>query len=161
MTQFKLAQKLQALHALKNYLFVLSELTQREVKKSDLISLEETIEITQRAKPIRESPVRRFEIDFNAKNTGRFKAFIGNLAKAKPQPVYVWSDGASVCGYFQVSSLLEIDFGFAYKIDVNGVFVFMSQDLKDELLIDFYENQTGERRLIVEVYGQVWPTIEY
>jgi hypothetical protein len=156
-----LAQRLEAIHAIKNYLQVLSILTKRPVKKEDLISLEKTLEIIDKSKLIRALASKNFEIDFEDRTSDQFKNFIENLDENKRSPIFIWSKGANSCGLFQVSSLLEINFDFEYEIDGNGVFIFTSADLQDQLLVDFYENNEGQRKMKIEIYGNLWSKTNY
>ncbi len=161
MKNVNLAQRLEAIHAIKNYLQVLSILTNRAVKKEDLTSLEKSLEIIAKHEYIRTLPNMKFEIGFEGRSSDQFKNFIRNLEKTKQSPIFIWSKGANSCGLLQVSSLFEINFEFEYEIDGNGVFVFTSDDLQDELLIDFYENNEEQRMMKIEVYGHLWSKIIY
>lgn len=53
-------------------------------------------------------------------------------------------------------SLLEIDFGFSFDINDDGMVSILGVDLKNELILDFSKNDRDEERLEVELSGGDW-----
>jgi hypothetical protein len=156
-----LTQRLEAIHAMPNYLRVLSTLTDKSILRDDLISLADTISLLDKMKDLRSQASQKIEIEFAQKKSKDFSKFIHALTVSKEMPVYVWSEGASVCGLFKTHSLQDINFNFEYGIDGNGVFSFISSDLKDELLLDFYETSDGKRMIKIEVFGNTWAKVKF
>jgi hypothetical protein len=145
---------------LPRHLTVLGKLLNRQVNAQNLLSLDETDAIRERSKSVVRRPSSRFTIRFSDKTGPRFQALIRTLQDRNPSPVLVWTLSADVCGFPRPVQLSEIDFGFEFDLEPNGVLVFITEDLCDKLLLDYFE-EDGERLLEVELSGAHWGDVHY
>ncbi|MDB3935502.1 hypothetical protein N9383_02140, partial [Granulosicoccus sp.] len=98
---------------------------------------------------------------FADRSSERFKNFVKRLNDANPFPVYLWSPRTIDCGALLVPSLNVISFDFEFKVNDEGIFVFLSSDLLDKLLLDFFTQTNGEQRLKIETQGTTWGRVTY
>lgn len=60
-----------------------------------------------------------------------------------------------------IATFQDVNFSFPFELNNEGIVVFLSTDLKDKLLLDFYINPTGNMVLEVEGQGLNWSNINY
>lgn len=147
---------------MKRYLVVLSALVGRSVLGYELESLEKTDELEKTVgEVVRPTKNYTFEIPFAERLSKRFIDFIDGLYQANSSSVYVWLKRAWDCGIFVAPSISSIKFDFEFDIYSNGIFVFLSKDMNDQLKLDFYLLETGEQSLICDVKGPNWGRVKY
>jgi hypothetical protein len=103
----------------------------------------------------------QFEVGFQAKQEARFAEFVRKLAQANSDDVYVWTDASNSCGLLRPVPLLDLDLAFPFDWSPDGVLVLITADFADKLLLDFFEDDSGEPRLAVEVSGAHWGHVRY
>lgn len=157
----ELAKKLSFKRDLPRHLRELSILLGREVHQDELLSLEETREVSAQAHDVARYPARRFNVPFRAKEGPRFASFIQRLAEANTQDVYLWIETTTVCGLLPPFPLGDVQLGFPFDVEPNGVFVLTPSDFRDRLLFDFYLSELGEKLLEIEATGEHWGRVEY
>lgn len=143
----------------KKYLEELSELSGRQVQLAELGSIEQAAAIREAGKAFVSQSVTTSEILFSERSSQRIKGFVKRLSEANSSPVYVWSPRTIDCGAFQLPSLCIINLDFSFNINEEGILVFLTADLLDRLLFDFFSLPTGEQRLKIETQGENWGRI--
>jgi len=101
------------------------------------------------------------EISFGDRNSERFKRFLENLKDANSSPIYVFSPRTADCGAFLLSSLGEINRDFDFTLNSEGILAFLTKDVEDRLLLDFFVSPAGEQRLKIETQGVNWGGVAY
>src|SRR5262249_3594428 len=127
----------------------------------DLLSLDETEAIRQKAKSRSERPSGRTEIPFSEKGGARFQAVVGRLHDANNSSVYVWQPLANVCGLLRPVSLDEVEFAFEYDLNPEGIVVVLTTDLVDKLLLDYSVDASNRQMLEIELSGRNWGAVRY
>lgn len=162
MSSIPLAEKIQANLLRKNYLQELSELTGNSITNTNLLSYSDTKEIQGKSvKALNLLRKKTFQIAFDEKKSDRFLNYIHNLSRANPSAVYIWTHATNSCGSLKIDSLLSIKFEFVYTVNSQGIVSFLSENCSDRLLLDFTENESGDRVLTVETQGVTWPDVVY
>lgn len=158
----KLVERLTYRHNIASHLSQLSHLTNREVTAGDLLSLEATRAIREQPRPLlKNRPLKKFKIRFSEKTDARFTAFIKSLHALNPKPIYIWIDHTNECGLYEIGSILEINFKFEYSKFPAGIMSFVTKDFSDKLLLDFFEESTGEKYIEIELTGDRWSSCTY
>ena len=141
---------------LKSYLEELAELAGRTVQAEELGSVEH-------AASIRDAVNRNFvqaaassKVLFSDRSSEQFRQYVEKLHDANPSTVYIWSPRTIDCGALLVPSLCSVSFNFEFTVNDDGVMVFLSSDLVDKLLLDFFTQTNGEQRLKIETQGANW-----
>jgi hypothetical protein len=141
------------------YLLELKKLTGTNIDSAMLCSLDEVERIRKNTDIATNS--NNFIINFGDKNSDRFEKFIKNLGKANSHPVYVWTQSANLFGLYKADSISAIDFAFSFDINTSGIVTFLTEDLNDELLLDFYYDSQNQEMLEVELKGRNWSSITF
>lgn len=145
---------------LPHHLAELRNLVRREVSEADLLSLEDTNALREKAKANRPSPLSRVEVPFSDKNGARFAALVDQM-RCDERSVYIWTPLSNVCGLLRPVHLSEVNFGFEFDINPEGILVILTSDLVDKLLLDFSDNDAAERVIEIETSGPRWGTMRY
>ena len=153
----KLRQKLN----INKYLEELAVLAGRTVQAGELGGVEQAASIREVGKKFSVSEASSSEISFVDRSTERFKDFIKRLHGENPSPVYVWSPRTIDYGTLLLPSLGAIKFDFDFAVNEEGILVFLTNDLEDRLLLDFFILPTDEKRLKIETQGTNWGSIIY
>lgn len=142
------------------HLLHLRTLLHRPVGAEDLLSLAETTAVRVQASARPRLPVWTIELPFAAKASERFRAWIRTCIELNPEPVYIWTDLANVCGLLRPTPLREIDFDFELELDPRGIVSILSADYQDKMILDFSEDD-GVQTLELEVSGPHWTQAQY
>jgi hypothetical protein len=137
----------------------LSELTRvlgRNVRREDLLSLEESEAILARSKATLRAPDWKITVPFEDKNLPWFRDFTRALGSAHAGRVYLWTPLASDCGLPKSVFLSEIDFGFPFDLNPEGILEVLTDDLKDRLILDYSLGEGDRAELEIEVSGPRW-----
>ena len=161
MTNIRLRQKIEYKKNLAPYLSELRRLTGTDVSSESLISVEDTEKIRQKWLYLKDTNTNKIVIDFSEKNSERFKKFITNLNKANSSPVYIWTEKSNMCGLYKAASIDAINFDFPFDISPDGIFVFVTEDLENELLLDYYYDSGDREMLEIEWQGKHWHSVSY
>jgi hypothetical protein len=145
---------------LKSHLQELNCFTVRTMSESDLVPLDQTKEILDRSKQLREAVPNKFTIPFEEKKSFRFKNYIKLLQDANSSGVYVWINRTNDCGSSIIKSLFDLKWNFDFECSRHGMLILVTTDLQDRILFDFYE-EDDERLLDIEVSGANWPKITW
>jgi hypothetical protein len=157
----KLQEKNQLKRLLPSYLSELKALTGLDIDSESLSSIEDTEKIRNEASSIENTDINKFAIDFEEKNSERFKKFVASLNEANSSPVYIWTNRSNFCGLHKINSINMIDFSFPFEINQEGIIVFLTEDINDKLLLDFSCNSKDQEVLEVELQGKNWALIHY
>jgi hypothetical protein len=143
------------------YLLELKQLTGIDVSGESLISVENTDKIRQEWLPLKKADKNKFIISFSEKTSERFKTFIANLSKANNSLVYIWTEKSNICGLYKVASIEAINFAFPFNLSPDGIVVFLTEDLSNRLLLDYYQDSDDQEMLEVEWQGKDWHSIAF
>jgi len=55
--------------------------------------------------------------------------------------ILLFTDYSKYCGALQLNSLCDINWDFNFNDDPTGILVVLAKDLKNKLLLDYYENE--------------------
>jgi hypothetical protein len=148
---------------IKPYLRELHALSLEVPSERDLLTLEATEEVRGNSKEaLKGKPVRKVRIDFDEKNTDRFKSYVANLHRVNASPVYIWISKTNSCGLYAISSLLQFNFDFPFDVIREGIIGLLSSDLSDTLTLDFsYDEKSFKYELEIDIFGDHWALIEY
>jgi len=161
MTSTPASQRLRKNLSLKTYLEELSALKGCPVAACDLCTVDRTDAIQRELSKRARCNIVLHAMSFSDKRSDRFRDFVRNLHAANPSAVFLWTPRTRDCGVLQVSSISEVDFGFAVNINGEGILSFVTADLDDRMLLDFTTAGIGEPQLLVELQGSHWPTVSY
>ena len=153
-------EKIQYKINLTPYMLELNNFVLKRKGESDLLSIEKTRMNIEKSKNLDRMVLLKKTIPFAEKSSEKFKKYISLLQKANPAGVYIWLERTSICGTTIISSLKDINWGFDFNCSKNGVVEFVSTDLQDKILFDFFE-EDGEQLLEIEVQGTNWPKINW
>ena len=134
------------------YLEELNNLFNSSITKDNLLSLEVTDEIISKLSLER---YKLIKTSFDFKDKAKLSACINDLIKLYSGPVLVFTSYSEFCGAVEVSSLARFNVDFNYKDEHAGIISVISKDLKNKLLIDFYEEQ-GDFFITIETRGVLW-----
>ncbi|WP_078127461.1 hypothetical protein [Leptospira alexanderi] len=104
--------------------------------------------------------MRRFEIPFEEKNSERFNRFLNNLYSKNQLSIYIWTEFSNDCGVYRIPSILDFNSHFVFEVNTDGLIQLLSENLDDELIFDFTEDN-NERLLEIELSGANWIQVEY
>lgn len=156
-----LSLRLQKNLYLKIQLKELTELAGRPVSERDLISTNTINNSIDENIKKHQTSTNEFQINFDEKESNRFKKYIENLKKANDSQVYIITPLAKSCGILQIPSISAINLNFTYEINKEGIISFLTKDTQDSLLMDFFQNSKYEKILKIETKGINWPRISY
>jgi hypothetical protein len=139
----------------------LEQLSKKAPREAALLSLEETQVLRKSAMLLSGKPCKRLKIDFSEKESSRFAEFIHKLYQSNPSPVYIWTTLSNSCGLFEIGSILEFNFGFNFDINREGIISLLAKNMLDKMILDFSEDELGNKVLEVELIGSNWSMIEY
>ncbi|NEV64841.1 hypothetical protein [Thiorhodococcus minor] len=146
---------------LKRYLDELTALIGRPVHADELGSLEQAASIREASQKFHAQATQACEIPFSERCSERFKGFVQRLHGANHSSVYVWTPRTIDCGILLVPSLAAVKFTFDFAVNEEGIFVFLTSDLEDRLLLDFSVSPKGEQVMKVETQGANWVSVTY
>jgi hypothetical protein len=148
---------------IRRYLIELNELCLEKPLENKLLSLEKTEHIRQISLSLlKRKPARKIRMVFKEKTTDRFKEYVTGLHRANPNSVYIWTENSNSCGLFEISSLLDFNFGFGFGVNTQGIVALLTSDLTDSLVLDFSDGGTASgQELEIDVSGDRWPAVNY
>lgn len=141
---------------LENYLGQLSEMVGHEVTEDQLSSLEEIERLKEASRELQRCPKKIIEITPEDLRRERFALLVLTLAKAKSSPVSIWLDATSYCGTLYLAGVNEFNFSFRLDSIPEGVVVLLTEDGRDQLLLDFSPEEVA-----MELQGKAWGNVEY
>jgi hypothetical protein len=140
---------------LGRHLTELSRVLRRDIRCEDLMSVEETERILYRSKATPRAAGWKLTVPFEEKGLPWFLALIRALESAHPGRVLLWTPLASACGLPKSVALAEIDFGFSFDLNPEGILEVLTEDLENRLILD-YAMEGNRAMLEVEVSGLHW-----
>ncbi|HEY2030481.1 MAG TPA: hypothetical protein VGH20_14865 [Myxococcales bacterium] len=145
---------------LQQHLRQQSVLTGHPVAAADLVPLEEVAVWRSRVVAMDTTARSKVRLPFEDKVTPVFDAYVRRLEQANPSQVYLWTPLASICGPAMAPSIAQVNFAFPFDVNVEGIVSFISADFRDELVLDYYEEQ--EQYFVdVEARGARWPHCDF
>ncbi|NIM40576.1 MAG: hypothetical protein GTN84_06165 [Hydrogenophaga sp.] len=146
---------------MKAYLEELAPLVGAPVAVAELGPIEQPAALQKAAKVIDPEPLQSFEMPFSERCSAQFLDFIKRLCCANPSAVYIWTPRTDACGVYLAGPISTIKYNFGFDINSEGVLVFLTEDVQDRLLLDFFSSSAGEHRMKVEVQGRNWSEVKY
>jgi hypothetical protein len=146
---------------LGQYLLELKALTKSEVSSDSLSSPDELEELRQSYKRIQEGKEVKITFPFRDRKSIYFQEFIKKLHESNSSPIYIWTEESNLFGLFTANSIRDIDFTFSFDLNPSGVLVFLTRDLRDVMLFDYYYDSKGEETIDMTLGGQNWSNITY
>lgn len=138
---------------IKIYIEELSRLVNSEFNEADLSS-SELLEKIRTAHIDRENGFK-IQIPFSDKST--LKKLIDELCLiSSSDGIYIVTDYSNYCGALFLNSICEFNSNFNFSDEHAGIVTIISQDLENELVLDFSE-EDHRQILEIEVYGKIWP----
>lgn len=153
--------KLQFRRELPRHLHELALLVGRPVDETELLSLDETNLLRDRSNNIARATGAKFTIPFEEKQDPRFRRFLAQLSEANPSDVYFWTPASNRCGLLRPHSLKELRPDFPFDLNPDGIFVVITSDLADELVLDYSLGDNDEQLLEVETSGAHWGRVQF
>lgn len=151
----ELRRKREYLQNIQDYLAELELLLRRRVQREELLSLAETDELAMKG-PNREStPRSRATLDFSALSQASFRRAVSELGVRNGSGVYIWTPRTRACGVLPPVSLAQIDFGFPFDLNVDGVLKLVCANFADSLLIEL-EKHGAQPTVELELTGPAW-----
>nr|WP_001001499.1 hypothetical protein [Leptospira interrogans] len=144
--------------SMPKYIAEISQLTNNPFDETNLLTLNQTESI--RRSPSKIKVMKKFEIPFEEKNSERFSRFLNILYSKNQLPIYIWTEFSNDCGVYRIPSILDFNSHFAFEVNADGLIQLLSENLDDELIFDFTEDN-NERLLEVELSGANWIQVEY
>ncbi|MFA4796618.1 hypothetical protein Q2296_19040 [Leptospira kirschneri] len=144
--------------SMPKYIAEISQLTNNPFDKTNLLTLNQTESI--RRSPSKIKVMRKFEIPFEEKNSERFSKFLNNLYSKNQLSIYIWTELSNDCGVYRIPSILDFNYHFVFEVNTDGLIQLLSENLDDELIFDFTEDN-NERLLEIELSGANWIKVEY
>jgi hypothetical protein len=155
------SEKLKRKLGLKAHLAELAAVLGRPVGVEELGTPQQAVGLRDGAKGLASQPVTTFEMPFADRMSERFRAFVAKLHAANPSPIYVWIPTTIDCGAILLPSVVDINFGFDFEINDEGILSFVTADLADRLLLDLFVSSAGDQRMRVEIQGANWTQATY
>lgn len=143
------------------YLAELSTLSNQTVSADDLSCMNEVENIRATISDLKKLPISKFNIPFPEKENARFRNYIHNLYESCSEKVYIWTSKTNSCGLYKIDNIDAVNFSFPFNLNTQGVVVFLSENIKNKLLLDFYIDSSGEKIIEVESQGLQWGAIKY
>lgn len=140
---------------LKDYLKELTTIFDVNSAEILILSLEETDYITEqtRSKLNREILAKEVVL-FNDKER-LLSIYADKCHRLLPNKIYVFTDYSKDCGVAVIDKLTRIKPTFSFDAEHGGLISILSEDLSNELILDFYEEK-DEYFLEIEVLGNLW-----
>ncbi len=139
------------------YLKELQAISGKKVRKEDLTSLEESSIIQEKSlKKTRKHKIK-IAIPFSTKSNEKIKSAVSLFYSLNSAPIYIWTPRSKYCGTLKEESIKNINLNFPFDINKEGVIVFITDDLQDKILFDFFESNDGKKMLEIEIEGNNWP----
>lgn len=141
---------------LQKYIFEVNNLLSFETTQSNLLSIEDTDIIRDKAKLLRNKPKSYARMLFS--NKRKLKEYINELKQLEDGELLMLITDSYYCGAVRVPSLSDFNYNFEFSAEHCGIVSFIRSDISNELLIDFYE-QGGEQFIEVEAFGDTWSKV--
>lgn len=137
------------------YLAELEVLLGRKVDRSELMSLDDTERLASEGRKNPRAPKRTIDLRFEDLTAPAFKVLILDLSKRNPGGVFVWTPRTRACGLLPTVPITEVNFGFPFSVNSEGMLQLVSKDLEDDLVLDFEE--VGDTKVVQgELSGKNW-----
>ena len=103
-------------------------------------------------------PEKKVQVRFGLKDRFLTNVFTQCNARLSGK-VYLWTDYSSDCGIAEIDSIMMINPAFEFKAEHAGLIIIFSENLRNKLLLDFYEGG-GENFIEAAFFGNDWGGIE-
>ena len=94
------------------------------------------------------------KIDLSFEDKSQLKEIIDNLSGVAGS-ILVFTDNSNYCGAARIADLSKFNTQFNFEEEHSGIISILSQDLTNNLVIDFYE-EIGQQFMELEVQGGEW-----
>jgi hypothetical protein len=86
---------------------------------------------------------------------------VQRLASGNAHEIYLWTPKSNVCGVLRPQPLESVRLDFPFDVNPEGIFVILTSDLEDQLLLDYSVGAGGEHVLDIEASGGAWGCTTY
>jgi hypothetical protein len=149
------------LRNIKKHLVELGHFCKTKPIAADLFSLEETENLRKGLRALKATPPYKLTIGFDEKKAKPFLEFVEKLYQEYSGSVSIWTPLTSVCGTYELESIFDFNFGFEFDVHEDGIVGLLTRDLSDYLLLDFFVNDSDQKVLEVEIFGENWQKASY
>jgi DNA-directed RNA polymerase beta' subunit len=150
-----LFKKNQCKEVLEKYLAEIEKLSLQKITSNDLISLEKTEELRVKSLIYDSKNYPVLKDTFLFKQKEKLKQVLDKLYNLYSGKILIFTDYSEYCGCIELKSLKYFNAYFDFKDEHSGIISIISKDLKNNLLLDFYEEES-EFYLDIEVQGKNW-----
>lgn len=134
---------------LSEYLKELNALTNINITADMLLSIVESDSVGTVTKEYS----YKLTINFYDKET--LLLLVRQLINLKDGPCYLYTAYSTDCGILKLSSLKDFNINFNFDDEHAGLLKLTLEDLSNELVLDFYE-ENDEYYLEIEIFGKQW-----
>lgn len=149
------------LNNLDDYILELKEFTGININSELLSSTKDMEEIRQKSMILKNKPEKTFSISFEEKSSLKFKDFVRKLYILNDSPVYIWTKKSNIHGLYKAKSINSLNYSFTFDVNVEGIVVFLTENLEDKIILDYYKDNYGKKLLDITLKGQQWSSISY
>lgn len=120
---------------LPEYLNTLRRILKTEVTTNQLLSIVGTDDFLSRNKSW--LCVYKETIPFEDKR--KLKEIVHSITQDENVPYFIWLDQSTNCGLYMIPNLSAFNWDFKFDDDPNGIIILTRQDGREEIVLDFYE----------------------
>ncbi len=131
------------------YLRELNHLVNTEVTEKDLLSIVDTDHIVYKGN----DDCTTFLFSFYDKN--KLRTIFENLCALEEKQCFLRTIYSVDCGVLALNNILEFNIDFEFQDEHSGLITILSGDLKNKLILDFYE-KNDHNILEIECLGENW-----
>lgn len=147
---------------INKYLASLAKIVGKEVKREDLLSLEEVEKLRQKKANYLNYSVNRHEVSFSCLTPTEVQKFFEELYLLNKKSTYLWIEGSNECGLLMLPSIKSINYSFLFDPGLIQILTFSTVDLEDRLLLDIDLNEDNQPLMLtIESQGKNWSSIKY
>jgi hypothetical protein len=144
--------------SIPRYLRELEAFLGHGVEASSLLTPQETKLLQEQARRVPRVPIVRWRMRFEDREKPWFHGLVAKLADLNSSAIYLWTPMSIVCGILREVPLRDLQlFSFPFSINAEGILTILTSDLKDQMLMDFWEDEG--RWLDVELAGEHWGNV--
>jgi len=139
------------------YFRELNTVSNKEINSDDLLSIEDTYQYIDSISNIRKLNHYKSEpFEFHDKN--RLTDFFIDIINKKNGKAILITKYSEYCGALPLNGLQDFNFNFPYNAEHSGLITLILEDLSNELILDFWDDQ-GQKLIEIETYGNEWGLI--
>lgn len=142
--------------ALRQYLTEVAHLSRVPISESDLLSLDDTRQISDQTRVLSTSSKAVWRMLFEHLKSDEFVAFVRSLDELCRGQITLWTPRSRACGCILLPSLQDVRFDFNFDLIPEGILSVVTRNLQNRLLLDFRRNAIHQQEVLIETYGPEW-----